>query len=236
MKSIFKLRMLITIISIIMAFVFYLSISYISNKETFFSTISNKLFWIYSIVSALIIMTLSLTTIYKNDSSKEVEEYYNTAINAITLSKKGNKNKTGRENAETQDITGFMLLNMKEIKEYYVLSKTMAKKSFYLAVLMCISGFIVISSSIAAIFIIKISFIESLIPIIGGTIVEVIAGTSLSVYKKSLEQLNRYYESLHNNERYLSLVSLVDNISEDKKDETYINIINNQLEALKNPQ
>lgn len=74
---------------------------------------------------------------------------------------------------------------------------------------------------------------ESLIPVIGGTVVEVIAGTSLIVYKKSLEQLNQYYESLHNNERYLSLVNLVDKLSDDRKDETYISIINSQLEVLK---
>lgn len=127
-----------------------------------------------------------------------------------------------------------MLLNMKEIKEYYVLSKTMAKRSFFLAVIMCILGFIIISASIIAIFIIDISFVQSMIPIIGGSIVEIIAGTSLVVYKKSLEQLNQYYESLHNNERFLSLVNLVDKISDNKKDKTYINIINSQLEVLKN--
>lgn len=101
---------------------------------------------------------------------------------------------------------------------------------------MCILGFMVISSSIVAIFLKDISFIELLIPVIGGAIVEVIAGTSLVVYKKSLEQLNQYYDSLHNNERFLSLVNLVDKLSNDKKDETYINIINNQLDLLKNIQ
>lgn len=126
-----------------------------------------------------------------------------------------------------------MSLNMAEIREFYALSKTMAKKSFILAVIMCILGFIVIASSIYAIFFIDISFVESLIPIIGGTVVELIAGTSLSVYKKSLEQLNQYYESLHNNERYLSLVNLVDRLSDNKKDDTYVNIINSQLELLK---
>ena len=63
---------------------------------------------------------------------------------------------------------------------------------------------------------------------------ELIAGTSLLVYKASLEQLNNYYESLHNNERFLSLVNLVSKISSDKQDEVYINIINVELQNYRN--
>ena len=98
---------------------------------------------------------------------------------------------------------------------------------------MCILGFVVISFSIVSIFVKDINFIESLIPVFGGSVVEVIAGTSLVVYKKSLDQLNQYYEALHNNERYLSLVNLVDKLTDDKKNETYISIINSQLDKLK---
>ena len=173
---------------------------------------------------------------------KEVKDYYNDIRGSIRGSVVLNQNdsvakedliKNKIESKDTSDIIELMLFNMKEIKEYYVMSKSMAKSSFTLSVVMCVLGFIVISSSIAAIFFTNITFMESLIPVIGGTVVEAIAGTSLIVYKKSLEQLNQYYESLHNNERYLSLVNLVDKLSNDRKDETYINIINSQLEVLK---
>lgn len=161
----------------------------------------------------------------------DLDDYYDFAKKAIS------KNNLDKENDipnnETTDIMELMLINMREIKEYYILSKTMAKRSFLLSVFMCILGFIIISASIIMIFINDISFVQSIVPVVGGTIVEAIAGTSLVVYKKSLEQLNQYYESLHNNERFLSLVNLVDKLSDDKKDETYINIIINQLEVLK---
>lgn len=173
----------------------------------------------------------------------EVNDYYEIAKEAILNSTKVHKkqkdiepNPSNEININASDIIELMLLNMKEIKEYYVLSKTMAKRSFLLAVIMCIFGFVIISTSIIAIFVIDISFVQSIIPVIGGAVVETIAGTSLVVYRKSLEQLNQYYESLHNNERFLSLVNLVDKLSSDKKDETYINIINNQLEVLKKSQ
>lgn len=164
-------------------------------------------------------------------SYKDELFYYKFYKNEMSKQKKKQQNNSDiNENTSTLTL---MTLNMAEIKEYYALSKNMARKSFVLAVIMCILGFIVIASSLLAVFIVNISFIESLVPVIGGTIVEVIAGTSLSVYKKSLEQLNQYYESLHNNERYLSLVNLVDKLTDDKKDEAYINIINTQLERLK---
>lgn len=139
-----------------------------------------------------------------------------------------------RKSKEFDDILQMMLLNMREIKEYYVLSKNMAKRSFNLAVAMCVLGFLAIASSIISLFLTDVNFIEALIPIIGGTIVELIAGTTLVVYKKSLEQLNKYYDALHNNERFLSVVNLVDKLSDNKKDEVYINIINNQLQTLNN--
>lgn len=150
---------------------------------------------------------------YKNIMTKQIKENNANDINENTLK--------------------LMSLNMAEIREFYSLSKAMAKKSFVLAVTMCVLGFGIILLTIFALFFTDITFMESIVPVIGGSVVEVIAGTSLIVYKKSLEQLNQYYEALHNNERYLSLVNLVDKLTDDKKDETYINIINSQLDKLK---
>lgn len=220
----------------------FLTLLYLYSTELFYSSVTSLGFWIF--VSGVIITTFILiitTDKVKAQNTKEIEEYYSnvkevllnknkTNINNNLSNKKSNIVKTDKD---TEDILQLMSLNMKEIKEYYVLSKTMAKRSFLLSVIMCIFGFGIISMSIIAVFIIDISIIQSIVPVIGGAIVEVIAGTSMVVYKKSLEQLNRYYESLHNNEMYLSLVNLVDKLSNDRKDETYINIINNQLEVLK---
>lgn len=57
--------------------------------------------------------------------------------------------------------------------------------------------------------------------------------------KKSAEQLNRYYDALHENERFLSVLHIVTLISPDQKDEIYIGIIKSELgvrksNALKN--
>lgn len=200
-------------------------------------TMINGSVFIIGILASLLI-SISIKNILYHDNKKEVEDYYKYLRGSVILSKSSfitdETLQTKKEEIkDTSDIIELMLLNMKEIKEYYVMSKDMAKKSFTLSVIMCILGFGIILFSIIAMFLTDITLMESLIPVIGGSVVEVIAGTSLIVYKKSLEQLNQYYEALHNNERYLSLVNLVDKLNDNKKDETYINIINSQLEKLK---
>lgn len=187
------------------------------------------------ILITMSVLFLCDLTIPSKGENKEAEKYYTEAKKAVIKNNQlqNEQTKEVKCNEQTTDIIELMLLNMKEIKEYYVMSKDMAKKSFTLSVIMCVFGFGIILLSIIAMFLTDITLIETLIPVIGGSVVEVIAGTSLIVYKKSLEQLNQYYEALHNNERYLSLVNLVDKLTDDKKNETYISIINSQLEKLK---
>ena len=64
---------------------------------------------------------------------------------------------------------------------------------------------------------------------IGGTVVEFIAGTSLLIYKRTLQQLNHYYRSLHENERFLLILNLATKLSENKQEEVYMKIIESQL-------
>lgn len=189
---------------------------------------------LFILITMSVLFLCDLTNPSKGEN-KEAEKYYTEAKQAVIKNSQlqNEKAKEVKCNEQTIDIIELMLLNMKEIKEYYVMSKYMAKKSFTLSVIMCVFGFGIILLSIIAMFLTDITLIETLIPVIGGTVVEVIAGTSLIVYKKSLEQLNQYYEALHNNERYLSLVNLVGKLTDDKKNETYISIINSQLEKLK---
>lgn len=157
------------------------------------------------------------------DGEKYVEELRNKIIHSPLVIKDKNDEKN-------TDILELMLENMKEIRDYYVISKKQAKNAFSLAISMCILGFLFMITSIVLFVVLHISLEISLIPAIGGAIAEVIAATSLVVYKTSLQQLNNYYESLHNNERFLSLVNLVSKMSESRQDEAYMNIINIELQ------
>lgn len=238
MKKNFKFTLALTIFIIIvllMMILYKIILGYTINQVI----ASDK--YIYLLIVFILLGVIYLYNISLNNAekdTKEIEDYYKNirmhvlGENLIVENEK-NDNVENQTDYNTSDILELMSLNMREIKEYYILSKTMAKRSFNLSIVMCILGFFTISSSIVGIFLKDINFMEALVPVIGGSIVEVIAGTSFVVYKKSLEQLNQYFESLHNNERFLSVVSLVSKLTESKKDDVYINIINNQLEILK---
>lgn len=131
---------------------------------------------------------------------------------------------------ENNDIIGLMINNLSEIKQFYKLTKDQAENAYKLAKNSSIAG---IGLIIAAI-LIALFFNNNQIAIattIGGTIVEVLAGTSLFVYQKTLKQLNYYYASLHNNERFLSLINIVGKTN--IKDELYREIVESELDNLK---
>lgn len=155
------------------------------------------------------------------NEGNEIDKYFNSIADAIGLNNKDNND---------NDILGLMALNLHELKEFYTLTKKQAVRSFSLSVGMCILGFLLIMFAT----IIAILWKENQIAIvtgIGGTIVEVIAGTALFVYKKSLEQLNFYYLSLHDNERFMSLINISSKTN--KKDDLYSKIVISELSRLK---
>lgn len=133
-------------------------------------------------------------------------------------------------NDENSDILGLMLHNLREIEEFYSLTKEQAKRAFCLSVGMCISGFLLFAFSSVLSLLWKENLF-ALLTALGGVVVEVVAGTSLFVYKRSLEQLSFYYSSLHDNERFLSLIKISEKTA--CKDVLYTKIVESELEKLK---
>lgn len=130
-----------------------------------------------------------------------------------------------------KDIFALMYKNNQEITEYFKISKYQSKASFYLSIVSCICGLGLVSASIVLV----IKNGEAMvigITSLSAAIVEVISGTTLWIHNKSLTQLNHYYESLHENEKFLSAIKLVDNITKEKRDEVYIEVIKKQIEKI----
>ena len=203
-----------------------------------FFTIGNQIAGIPILVitgTALYLFVLGLLFLFinvdYNNSNNEISDYYTVLRQSLIINNykpAENENKESDTPAAT-DILELMSINMTEIKEYYVLSKNMAKSSFKLSVSMCLLGFTLITASVISTFAMDITVGSAIIPAIGGVIVEIIAGTSLIVYRQSLDQLNRYYEALHENERFLSVVNIADKITPERKDDVYQEIIKSQL-------
>lgn len=172
----------------------------------------------------------------QKEDRKEIDQYYENLRYNIRLKKnveecanKQNKTSIKRNDTIKANILELMLANMKEIKEYYILSKSQSKKSFAIAIIMGMLGFMLIGVSIFISVLLKDNIAAMIIPAIGAVVVDLISAIFLVVYKKSVEQLNHYYSELHENEKFLSSINLVSSLSKEKQDEIYIEIIRSRL-------
>ena len=128
---------------------------------------------------------------------------------------------------------GHLKVNWSEMKEYYRISKNQAKAAFSWAIAICILGVLILTFAILSPFIPAFSSHNALIPIlstIGGTIVELFAGTILLVYKHTLSQMNLYHEALADYQHYLSCINLASMVSdEEKRNQLYEQIISTEM-------
>lgn len=118
-----------------------------------------------------------------------------------------------KSSAPEIDALGRMLINLEDIKEFYTWSQKQAKGSFRLAIAMCIGGFVLMVAAILLPIVFGLNIEMAIIPAIGGAIAELVAGTALFVYRSSLSQLNHYHKALHEDERFLSSVNLLNQFS-----------------------
>lgn len=130
-------------------------------------------------------------------------------------------------------IRGIQYRNLLESSEYFQISKYHAKFSFHFSIFACSVGVILLAVAIAMALLEK-SFQTAIIPIIGAAIAEFIAATVFWVHRKSAEQLNRYYDYLHEIEVFLSTVDIVQQISSvEKQDEAYAKILDELFDIQK---
>lgn len=127
-----------------------------------------------------------------------------------------------------------MLKNNDEITDYFRISKSQARSSFWFSVISCIVGMAALVIGIYGIVILK-DISVSVISLISGSISELISETVFWVHNKSALQLNHYYDALHENEKFLSAVNIADKLSAEKRGDVLIEIIYRQIgcESLK---
>ena len=119
----------------------------------------------------------------------------------------------------SENVIDLMMKNLAELREYYVISKQQARKSFMAALIICILGFVIFALGIISSYFGNQNVVS--FTTISGSIVEVISGLFFFMYKSSLKQLNIYHERLGTTEKYLIAMQLIEKTSDDKKDENY---------------
>lgn len=178
---------------------------------------------IFTLIVIGILPALYVYAMMKHDNTQwinEQEEKCNMIRKAMNAEDK---------QCEKENILELMLANMKDLREYYELSRRQAKNAFFLAVILCLIGAILLIVALVSFLLLPNHTDALTFGAIGGTVVEFIAGTSLLIYKKTIQQLNHYYRSLHENERFLLVLNLATKLPEAKQEDVYMKIIESQL-------
>ena len=149
----------------------------------------------FSLIDITAIITMYYVIIYKKSikTDKIVSEYQE----CLELKIKETKDKAEK------DVLELMLANNKEIAEYFEISKKQEKTSYMISVGCAIIGVVMLIVSIGVVFLnerIEITIITA----ISGATTELVSGIVLWIHNKSAMQLNFYYNSLHENEKFLS--------------------------------
>lgn len=126
------------------------------------------------------------------------------------------------------DIIALMLNNHNEITDYFSISKHQAKSSYWFSVCSCIAGIVMLFLSICFIIFDK-SLNYAILGLVGAAVTEVLSGTVLWIHNKSALQLNHYYDALHENEKFLSAITIADKLPSETRIEILCEIIRSQL-------
>lgn len=159
-----------------------------------------------SIIAVIYTVIISSTTKKENEN---LEKYFE---------------KLKKEVGERDNIINLMLENVKELREYYTISKKQAKNSFQIASITCMIGILIYIFGIIMIVIGNKDV--TIITVIAGTIVEVISGSSFWLYNQTNKQLNIYHKRLGYTEKYLTVIQIIREIPQEKQYEEYRNLIN----------
>lgn len=168
---------------------------------------------IYTIVSGALLSLTSFVLSYIKDrsDSKSIDKENKEIEKKIEIVK-------GLADEHT-NVIDLMLKNVSELREYYVISKNQARRSFSAALTICFLGIIIYSFGIVST--VFLGADSSIITLISGTVVEVISGLFFWLYVQASKQLDIYHKRLGSTEKYLTAISLVDKMSEAEKDKQY---------------
>lgn len=144
---------------------------------------------------------------------KEARVYSDRIQRAISIDMGVDYDESTHSKPQKVGVMERMTINLEDIKEYYVWSQKQAKYLFWIAIALCFTGIALLVTAILLPTLFNQGITPAVIAAAGGAVTELLAGTVLFVYKSSLSQLNHYHRALHEDERFLSSVSLVDKLS-----------------------
>ncbi|MBR3819628.1 MAG: hypothetical protein IKJ41_10870 [Clostridia bacterium] len=232
----FYLLVILSVMAFFLGVVIYLvEDSYI--WEQLVITLEDPLLVIAPLIT-IIVSIVTLTTYSNYTTIKKRKDYSQKLVELFPFENKTNKSGAPKNKEFDLNTLNLMRLNLESVNDIYIWCQTQAKISFIFAVVMCILGFVLLVASVVFSFISESNTTASIISAIGGTITELISLTTILVYRISLKQLSHYHQSLHEDERFLSSVNLIEKFKDEKnhdemlkeiiRSEIHLNIIENR--------
>ncbi|MGH0950692.1 TRADD-N-associated membrane domain-containing protein [Bacillus mycoides] len=197
----------------------------------------------YQIAAGLITMVISLMVFSASlfAFSKEPVNFRNQLdieLEKLSVERAELKAKVVQSESEEikdkNNVFNTIQLNLNQTTEYYTINKSQAKQSFRASIFAIVIGLITLVVGIWFMFS-KENITMATISAISSVLLEAIGGMYFYVYKKSLEQLNFFYDKLEKTQDTMVAIELTNNISDDaKKMELQEKVILNLIERSSN--
>ena len=181
----------------------------------------------------IIIATLLFLTILSYTSIKITKGGIALELNEIKRERENIKERISH--APEVDIFDTVQLGLNQLTEYYTINKSQARNSFRFSIFAIVLGLITIVGGIWIFYFrdtpnLQLATISS----ISGTLIESIGALYFFIYKKSLEQLNYFYDKLIETQNIMLAVTLAERMeNEEKKAEIREKIIISLLPVTK---
>lgn len=164
-------------------------------------------------IFTILAMNEKINQLSKERENKEISEAMQ-GLNALMES----------NNNYSQNIMELMFENLRELREFYVISKVQIRRSFSAALISCFAGFVLFITSII-LFILKENSQASFMAELSGIIVEIISGLFFWLYKAASKQLENYYKRLEKTEEYLIALQVINLLPRKKQPKEYKKVI-----------
>lgn len=177
------------------------------------------------LIPALIIVTFLLVTLsslqYFIQSSPDTE---------LAPIREERQNINKRLEEKPKDVTETIRLGLNQLTEYYVINKSQAKNSYTFSLFAIVLGLITIITGVGVFYLQSNQNLQlTAITGISGTLLEFIGGAYFFVYRKSIEQMNLYFNQLVKMQDTMLAVNLTKDIQNQEKQ---INLTEKVITAL----
>ena len=127
------------------------------------------------------------------------------------------------------NMVRLLIDRMTESHVDHKLGRKQAQDSFLFSIIMGILGFFLFGFAVIFSFFYPHPVHATLFSVISGAIIEIMSSIFLFIYGKSLKQFNDFHKELKADERFFYSIALLENLSDEKKDEVLSKIISSQL-------